>query len=355
MCRLYCMNRLLLIILVVVSCSLCACGRDKNVESQNNKDMNIETIYFAGGCFWGTEHFMKQINGVTTTAVGYANGTTPAPSYKDVCTGNTGYAETVKVDYNTSIVSLQQLIDLYLLTIDPTSLNRQGGDRGTQYRTGIYYTTQEQRKIVENSIRSLQINYKDPIRIEIEPLHNFYGAEGYHQDYLDKNPNGYCHINPTLFDVARKANAKIKYAKPDDSTLRNVLTPEEYAVTQENATEAPFTGKYWDEKRKGIYVDITTGEPLFISSDKFDSGCGWPSFSRPIDPSVINENRDTSHGMIRTEVRSKSGNAHLGHLFNDGPKELGGMRYCINSASLRFIPIENMEAEGYGKYISIIK
>lgn len=186
---------------------------------------------------------------------------------------------------------------------------------------------------------------------------NFYPAENYHQDYLDKNPNGYCHINPALFEMARKANApKSKvYQEPDDTVLRQQLSAEQYAVTQKNATEPAFRNEYWDEYRPGIYVDITTGEPLFVSTDKFDSGCGWPSFSQPIQKDLITEKKDTSYGMTRTEVRSKTGNAHLGHVFTDGPKEKGGLRYCINSASLRFIPKEKMKEEGYGEYLPLIK
>ena len=177
-------------------------------------------------------------------------------------------------------------------------------------------------------------------------------------DYLEKNPGGYCHINPSLFDLARKAKMKkpvAAYSKPDDATLRSQLTAEQYAVTQKNATEPPFRNAYWDEHRPGIYVDITTGEPLFVSTDKFDSGCGWPSFSKPIDRKLIQEKADTTHGMVRTEVRSKTGDAHLGHVFTDGPADKGGLRYCINSASLRFIPKEKMQAEGYGEYLELVK
>ena len=199
--------------------------------------------------------------------------------------------------------------------------------------------------------------YKRPLAVEIKPLVNFYAAEDYHQDYLDKNPGGYCHIDPSLFKLARNARMEKprSYVKPDDSVLREQLTPEQYAVTQENATERPFRNAYWNEHRPGIYVDITTGEPLFVSTDKFDSGCGWPSFSKPIDRKLVVEKKDTSHGMIRKEVRSSTGNAHLGHVFDDGPKDKGGLRYCINSASLRFIPKEKMEAEGYGSYIGMVK
>lgn len=315
---------------------------------------NTAEIYFAGGCFWGTEHFFKQINGVLETSAGYANGKTANPGYEEVSTDKTGFAETVKVTYNPEVVNLELLLDLFFKTIDPTSLNQQGNDRGTRYRTGIYFTDKSALPVIQKAVDQLSKAYNKPVVIEIEPLQNFYAAEDYHQDYLDKNPGGYCHINPALFDLAKEANAPTTYTKKDDKTLRAELTKEQYDVTQHNATERAFDNVYWDEFREGIYVDITTGEPLFISTDKFESGCGWPSFSKPIDTSLIEEKNDRSYGMQRTEVRSKTGDAHLGHVFNDGPKDKGGLRYCINSASLKFIPKEEMEKQGYGKYISLL-
>lgn len=336
------------------------CAQDgKNINS-NKKEKetmeNLSEIYFAGGCFWGTEHFMKQIDGVKKTEVGYANGSTGKPTYQEVCTGKTGFAETVKVVYDPQEVDLKLLLDLYFKTIDPTSLNRQGNDRGSQYRTGVYYTDNKDLPVIETAFKELAQNYQKPLVVEVKPLTNFYKAEDYHQDYLDKHPGGYCHISPALFDYARQANAKKSvYKKLDDATLRATLTDQQYAVTQKNATEHPFRNEYWNEFREGIYVDITTGEPLFVSTDKFESGCGWPSFSKPIDKKLIKENMDTSHGMRRVEVRSQTGDAHLGHVFNDGPAELGGLRYCINSASLRFIPKDSMEAEGYGNYLPLLE
>lgn len=318
---------------------------------------NQAEIYFAGGCFWGTEHFLKQIKGVKSTQVGYANSTVANPSYEQVCSGMTNAAETVKVVYDPEEVDLDLLLELYFQTIDPTSLNRQGNDRGTQYRTGIYYIDENNIPTINKAIKALSTQYSKPVAIEVKPLENFYPAETYHQDYLDKNPNGYCHINPALFEMARKANAshtKI-YNKPDDSTLRQKLSAEQYAVTQKNATEPAFHNEYWNERRPGIYVDITTGEPLFVSTDKFDSGCGWPSFSKPIQKDLVTEKKDNSYGMIRTEVRSKTGDAHLGHVFTDGPQDKGGLRYCINSASLRFIPKEKMKDEGYEEYLPLVK
>ena len=322
---------------------------------------NLDVIYFAGGCFWGTEYFFQQVRGVTATEVGYANGNTKNPTYEEVVRHNTGFAETVKVTYDPQQVDLNLLLDLYFKAIDPTSLNRQGNDIGTQYRTGVYYTNEDQLPWIQQAVDIVSGFYNKPIVVEVVPLDNFYTAEEYHQDYLVKNPDGYCHISPALFEFARKANPEAKanektaFKKADDATLRQTLTREQYAVTQHDATERPFENEYWDEYREGIYVDITTGEPLFVSSDKFESDCGWPSFSKPIDQALIEEKDDNTFGMRRTEVRSKTGDAHLGHVFNDGPKALGGLRYCINSASLRFIPKEEMEKEGYGRYLSLVK
>lgn len=323
---------------------------------QDNR--SLRTIYLAGGCFWGTEHFMKQIRGVTGTRTGYANSIVERPSYQQVCTGETKAAETVEVQYDNSQLSLELLLDLFFKTIDPTSINQQGNDKGTQYRTGIYYTDEADRAIAEKKLEELSRQYSEKIAVELKPLENFYEAEAYHQDYLGINPGGYCHINPELFILAREANPlpdKKDFLKPEPGQLRQILTPMQYAVTQENFTEPPFDNEYWSEDRPGIYVDITTGQPLFLSTDKFDSGCGWPSFSQPIDKNLIAEKTDLSHQMKRIEVRSALGDAHLGHVFNDGPKEKGGLRYCINSASLRFIPLYQMKAEGYGAYIPLLE
>ena len=349
-------NNIILAILLLYGTSSCHSLNSNNENKpENMKTNDLSEIYFAGGCFWGTEHFMKQIKGVKATETGYANGNIKNPSYEEVCSGNTGFAETVKVSYDPQEVSLELLTDLYLKTIDPTSINRQGNDRGTQYRTGIYYTDPKDITVINKAIKNIAGKYNKPIAVEVKPLSNFYKAEDYHQDYLDKNTGGYCHINPELFELARKANEKPSYKKPDDATLRSVLSEEQYAVTQKNATEPAFKNEYWNEKRDGIYVDITTGEPLFVSTDKFDSGCGWPSFTKPIEKDLIKEKTDTSYGMRRIEVRSSTGDAHLGHVFNDGPTDKGGLRYCINSASLRFIPKEDMKAQGYENYMYLLK
>lgn len=313
-------------------------------------------IYFAGGCFWGTEHFFSLVPGVTETSVGYANSNIPDPSYREVCTGKTGAVETVKVTYDPQKVSLGELLNLYYETIDPTSVNRQGNDIGTQYRTGIYYTDSVDSALVSESLKSLALSIDKPVAVESGKLRNFYPAEDYHQDYLDKNPEGYCHIPASLFELARNySKAKSKYKRLPDSELRQKLSPLQWEVTQNAATEHPYVNEYDHEFRPGIYVDITSGEPLFVSSDKYDSGCGWPAFSKPIDKSLIDYRDDRSHGMVRTEVRAANSGSHLGHVFNDGPADSGGERYCINSASLRFIPLEKMAEEGYSQYIRLVK
>ncbi|MDE5975197.1 MAG: peptide-methionine (R)-S-oxide reductase MsrB [Muribaculaceae bacterium] len=307
-------------------------------------------IYLAGGCFWGTDHLFSLVDGVIKTVAGYANSRVPDPDYKMVCTGLTGAAETVEVVYDDTTVGLSELLTIYFKSIDPLSLNRQGNDVGTQYRTGIYYTDPADLPVIEAVVATIQRRHSEPLAVEVMPLENFYPAELYHQDYLYKNPDGYCHVDPALFKEVRSHKATPK----SKTELKQRLTPLQWEVTQNGATERPFVNEYDDEFRPGIYVDITDGTPLFISSRKYNSGCGWPAFTRPIAPDLITEHTDTSFGRVRTEVRSASSGSHLGHVFPDGPADDGGMRYCINSASLRFIPEEDMEKEGYGEYLKMI-
>lgn len=317
--------------------------------------MDKREIYLAGGCFWGTEAYLKRLPGVLDTEVGYADSEMANPSYEDVCSGETHAAEAVRVVYDADVIPLPLLLEAYMRTIDPTSLNRQGNDRGTQYRTGIYWTDPQDAKAARSALVKAARRVGKPIRVEAQPLRNFYPAEDYHQDYLDANPMGYCHVN--LADArafvaehgADFAIAQEAYERPSSEYLRAELAPDVYAVTQESATERPFSHPYDHEFAEGIYVDAVTGEPLFSSRDKFDAGCGWPAFAKPLAESVIAESVDDSLAcMPRVEVRSAAGDSHLGHVFEDGPRELGGQRYCINGAALRFIPRDRMESEGYG-------
>lgn len=322
-------------------------------RKQSSKE--IKEIYLAGGCFWGTEKYLSLVKGIESTEVGYANGRTENPSYEDVCTRETGHAETVKLFYDPAVVSLEFILNLFYDVIDPVAKNRQGNDIGSQYRTGIYYVDENDREQILHSLQILQKRYDKPIAIEVEPLRNYYAAEDWHQKYLDKNPQGYCHIPGGKFSQAEQAvDPSVFYREKSKSVLKNTLTEMQYAVTQENATEPPFRNAFYDNFREGIYVDVTTGEPLFVSTDKFESGCGWPSFSKPIRQESLHEITDRSHGMERIEVRSKLGNTHLGHVFSDGPKVSGGLRYCINSAALMFIAKEEMEEKNYGYLLPLL-
>lgn len=311
---------------------------------------NIKIIYLAGGCFWGTEAYFKKLKGISKTLVGYANGDSDDTSYDIV--SRTDHAETVKIYYDFSKISLTEILLHYFRIINPKSINRQGNDIGRQYRTGIYWEEgdSETEKIVRDFIKYEEEKI-GKVAVEISPLKNFVKAEDYHQDYLDKNPGGYCHVNlnradDPIIDDDREFLEENKRAYLDDLS---------YDVMENAGTERPFTSKLNDEYRRGIYVDKLSKKPLFASSDKFESGCGWPSFSRPIVSTYLDENVDRSFGMIRTEVRSNSSNSHLGHVFPDGPSDKGGLRYCINGAALLFIPYEEMDEKGYSDYKIFVK
>ena len=315
---------------------------------------NLKDIYFAGGCFWGVEEYFSRMPGVHDVTVGYANGHTENPTYQEVCGGQTGHAETVHIKYDSKTISLETLTRQFFKIVNPVSVNRQGNDVGSQYRSGLYYQNEEDRAILEAVKAEVAQKYSKPLAVEVAPLKNYYLAEDYHQDYLRKNPGGYCHISfDSLKDVKTEARGLVdpaKYSKPSDEELKKKLTPQEYNVTQKAGTERAFSGKFWDNKQPGLYVDVVTGEPLFSSADKFESGCGWPSFTKPLDPAAVLEHEDRSHGLKRIEVRSRVGDSHLGHVFNDGPKDKGGLRYCINSLSLSFIPYDDLDKAGYGEF-----
>ncbi|HEX4824277.1 MAG TPA: peptide-methionine (R)-S-oxide reductase MsrB [Candidatus Polarisedimenticolaceae bacterium] len=301
---------------------------------------------FAAGCFWGVEQEFRMQKGVVATAVGFMGGHTEHPTYAQVCTDMTGHAETVEVEYDPALVSYDELLDLFWSIHDPTTPDRQGPDHGSQYRSVIFYFTEDQKARAEASRKRLASSGElaAPVVTEIVPAATFTKAEAYHQQYVEKGGSAACHRR-TKSVTAWTGDG---FKKPADETLRAKLDLLQYNVTQKEGTEPPFHNAYWDNHRDGIYVDVVSGEPLFSSRDKFDSGTGWPSFTKPIDPKHIATQDDRSLTMSRTEVRSKLANSHLGHVFADGPAPTG-MRYCMNSAALRFIPVENLDKEGYGE------
>jgi len=314
----------------------------------------MKTIYFAGGCFWGMEKLFASLNGVIVTKVGYANGDTKIkPTYELVKTNLTGYKETIKIDYNEEKISLVSLLYIFFDVIDPTLKDQQGNDIGTQYQTGIYYIDEESKKTIEDYVNLIKKNYKK-FFVEVMELENFYLAEEYHQHYLDKNPHGYCHIS--LQKIASYQDELVNprnYSRPEDKILKDNLSDLAYNVTQKAETEMPYTSIYSMNNKEGIYVDITTGEPLFSSKDKYISSCGWPAFTKPIDNHVVNYYTDNSYNMTRTEVKSRVGNAHLGHFFTNDGESPNGNRYCINGAALRFIKKDDLEKEGYGYLLEL--
>lgn len=312
-------------------------------------DADIREIYLAGGCFWGLEDVLQDLEGVTDAVSGYANGDPDLiPDYMTVCSGRFGYCEAVRVEYDANRISLDAILFVFFSLIDPTSVDAQGNDRGIQYRSGIYWTDSASEETVRRVI-GIESERYGALAVEIGPLVNFQEAEEYHQDYLKKNANGYCHIPPGRREAVRNAVFDpAMYRRPDEAGMRKGLTDIQYKVARLGLTEHPYTNEFCDSEERGLYVDVVTGEPLFYSQDKYRSSCGWPSFCRPADPNAVVELPDDSRGARRTEVRSRAGNSHLGHVFFCEPESPNGTRYCINSASLRFIPYGEMEKEGYG-------
>jgi peptide methionine sulfoxide reductase msrA/msrB len=330
-----------------------------DAEAKGKKEIAI----FGGGCFWCMEPPFEQQAGVLEVVAGYSGGTIENPTYDQVSSGMTDHYESVRILFDPERVSYRELVEIFWRQIDPTDDGGQFADRGKHYQTVIFYTSEEQKGVAEKSKKELAGSgkFSDPIATRVLPAAGFYLAEEYHQDYYLKNVLHYSSykkgsgrtgfIERVWKDERDDALQKPKYVKPPDEEIRVKLNPLQYEVTQQEGTEPAFNNEFWDNKKQGIYVDVVSGEPLFSSKDKYKSGTGWPSFTKPLDPDNIVEKKDRKFLMVRTEVRSRYGDSHVGHVFEDGPSP-GGLRYCMNSAAMRFVPVADLEREGYGQYLN---
>ncbi len=352
-----------LFIFTLASCATSGINSaEDNMDESAKQEEGMETAIFAGGCFWCMEPPFEKLDGVESVVSGYTGGMKENPTYEQVSSGATKHAEAVQVTYDPEKVSYRELLNAYWRSIDPTDGGGQFADRGSQYRPAIFYRNEEQKRAAELSKEALERSGKfaEPIAVAIEPASEFYPAETYHQDYYKKNEAHYKRYRKGSGRegfIERTWGDKTTctyYGKPSDAELKERLTDAQYRVTQQDGTEPPHNNEYWDNKEPGIYVDIVSGEPLFSSTHKYKSGTGWPSFTQPLIDLNVVEKDDTSHGMTRTEVRSRCGDSHLGHVFPDGP-EPTGLRYCINSAALRFIPKDKLEEEGYGAFSDLFE